>query len=165
MLILFLLIPFLSFGHVIQDDVSVVEKAPFSLETVCRKMVPGDSPLIDIVSGTTIDCMGRKVEVAGFCERAMASDPYYIRAWVDQEKKQAICESGKKVLFKYLCVKLKDRQICNGKPKESCLNLREKIAKSLDLVHSSEVKNEKGIKQLNCFFESLPSDETLHGTL
>lgn len=163
-LILFLL-PLISLSHVIQDDVSVVEKVPFSLEMVCRKMFPDDSPLIDIVSGTTIDCMGRKVEVGQFCDRAMATDPYYIRAWVDKEKKQVICESGKKVLFKYLCVKLQDRQICNGRARESCLILREKIAKRLELVHSSEVKNEKGIKQLNCFFETTPPDEFKHGTL
>jgi hypothetical protein len=31
-----------------------------------------------------------------------------------------------------------------------------KLAKRLDIVHASITKNEKGIKELNCYFESLP---------
>ncbi len=115
-----------------------------------------DSPLIDIVSGTQIDCMGRKVEVASFCDRELAADPYYLRAYIDRSKNEVICVSGKKVLFKYLCVKLSDKAMCSADPMVACEHIQKKLARRLDMVHSSFIRNEKGIKQLNCFFESLP---------
>jgi hypothetical protein len=108
--------------------------------------------------------MGQKIEVGDFCDRELAADPYYIRAFVDRENKQVVCHSGKKVLFKYLCVKLSDREICNAEAKKNCLNFGEKLAKRLDLVHSSQIKNEKGISQLNCFYESLPLNESFSGS-
>ncbi|HXH74664.1 MAG TPA: hypothetical protein VNJ08_06840 [Bacteriovoracaceae bacterium] len=161
MLAAFLLIPLLSIAHIIQDDVSVTDRAAFSLASVCKKMVSHESPLIDIASGTEIECMGKKVEIAEFCDKEMAADPYYIRAYIDKENKQVVCQSGKKVLFKYLCVKMSEKHYCNGKARQNCLSLKAKIAKRLDLVHSSQVKNEKGIPQLNCFFEPVPLNESL----
>jgi hypothetical protein len=144
-----------SFSHIIQDDVSTTTKERFSLSTVCKKMVSHESPLIDVVSGTEIDCMGKKVSAINFCVKEMAQDPYYIRAYVDQSSKEVVCHSGKKVLFKYLCVKMSDKKYCDSNPKETCLSLKTKLAYRLDLIHSAVVKNEKGIKQLNCFYESL----------
>ncbi len=119
-------------------------------------MVTHESPLIDVVSGTVIDCMGKKVKVGDFCEKETAADPYYLRAYVDKSTSEVVCVSGKKVLFKYQCVKLSDQELCSMEAKKSCLLIQEKLAKRLDLVHFSFVKNEKGIKQLNCFFEPLP---------
>ncbi len=122
-------------------------------------MFTHESPLIDAVSGTELDCMGKKLNVGKFCEKVTAADPYYLRAYIDKEKKEVVCVSGKKVLFKYLCVKLSDKSLCSGEAKTSCRYIQKKLANRLDLVHSSFVKNEKGIKQLNCFFESLPLKE------
>lgn len=124
-------------------------------------MVSHESPLIEAVSGTELDCMGKKIDVANFCDKEMAADPYYIRAYVDRESKEVVCHSGKKVLFKYQCVKLKDHRLCDSAAKVSCEMMKQKIAKRLDIVHSSITKNEKGIKELNCYFESLPLKETL----
>lgn len=109
--------------------------------------------------------MGKKIEVRAFCEREMVQDPYYLRAYVDRDKKEVVCVSGKKVLFKYQCVKLADHRLCQDDPKRSCAFIQDKLAKSLDLVHSSVVKNEKGIEQLNCFFEAIPLNEKKIGTL
>lgn len=159
MILALIILPLISFAHVIQDDVSITEKSRHSFKTVCTKLVSHESPLIDAVSGTELDCMGKKVSVGKFCEKEMAADPYYLRAYVDKEAKQVVCVSGKKVLFKYLCVKLSDKALCSQTPQISCRHIQEKLAKRLDLVHSSFVKNEKGIKQLNCFFESLPLSE------
>lgn len=154
-----LLIPFLAFAHIVQDDVSVTEKSRHSLKQVCTKMGFVDSPLIDIVSGTQIDCMGRKVEAGTFCEKEMATDPYYLRAYIDKEKNEVVCVSGKKVLFKYQCVKLSDKAMCSGEAKVACEFIQKKLARRLDMVHASFIRTEKGIKQLNCFFESLPLKE------
>ena len=124
-------------------------------------MVTHETPLIEIVSGTVIDCMGKKIDVGNFCDKEMAADPYYLRAYVDRESKEVVCHSGKKVLFKYQCVKLSDRILCDSKAQASCQQMKQKLAKRLDLVHASIIKNEKGIKELNCYFESLPLKESL----
>ncbi|MFP5387610.1 MAG: hypothetical protein ACLGHN_16155 [Bacteriovoracia bacterium] len=159
MTFLFLLFPILSFAHIVQDDVSITEKSRHSFKTVCAKMFSHDSPLIEVASGTVLDCMGKKLEVGKYCEKAMAADPYYLRAYIDQKSKEVVCVSGKKVLFKYQCVKLSDKSLCSQEAKASCKYIQGKLAKRLDLVHFSFVKNEKGIKELNCFFESLPLAE------
>jgi pyruvate kinase len=103
--------------------------------------------------------MGKKVNVGSFCEKELAADPYYLRGYLDKDSSEAVCVSGKKVLFKYLCVKISDKALCSQEAKSSCEFIQSKLAKRLDMVHASFVKNEKGIKQLNCFFESLPLSE------
>jgi hypothetical protein len=143
-------------AHVIQDDVSITDKIPFEFKSVCEKMVTHESPLIEVASGTELDCMGKKVSVGEFCFKEMAADPYYLRGYVDKANKKVVCMSGKKVLFKYLCTKLSDREICERDDLKACGFIQEKLARRLDLVHHSFTKSEKGIKQLNCFFESLP---------
>lgn len=159
MIFAFLLFPILSFAHIVQDDVSITEKSRHSFKTVCEKMFSHESPLIDPVSGSELDCMGKKLSVGRFCEKATAADPYYLRAYIDKDKREVVCVSGKKVLFKYQCVKLSDKKLCSGEAKNSCEFIQQKLAKRLDLVHASFVKSEKGIKQLNCFFDSLPLKE------
>jgi hypothetical protein len=145
--------PILSFAHIIQDDVSVTERTRHSLKYACTKSGYPDSPLIDIVSGTKIDCMGRKIDASEFCDKELAADPYYLRAYIDKEKQEVVCVTGKKVLFKYLCVKISDKALCESTAEAACKYIRNKLAKRLEIVHSSFVKNEKGIKQLNCFYE------------
>lgn len=159
MFISFLLFPLLAFSHVIQDDVAVTERNRFSFKTVCARSFTHDSPLIEIASGTELDCMGKKADVSSFCDKEMAADPYYLRGYVDKEKKEVICVSGKKVLFKFLCVRKKDEKMCAMEAKKACEFIQDKLAKRLDLVHYSFLKNEKGQKQMNCFFESLPLKE------
>jgi hypothetical protein len=148
---------------VIQDDVSTTEKARFSFKTVCLKVLGQDAPLIDVLSGTEINCMGKKLDVALFCDKQMAQDPYYLRAYVDEVSREVVCHSGKKVLFKFQCVKLIDHKLCDSDAKISCGQMKQKLAKRLDIVHSSVTKNAKGIKELNCYFEALPLNENLIG--
>ena len=93
---LIILFPFISFAHIVQDDVSLTEKSRFSFKTVCSEMVSHETPLIDAVSGTELDCMGKKIQVGQFCEKKMAADPYYLRAYLDRESKEPVCVSGKK---------------------------------------------------------------------
>lgn len=159
MFIAFILLPLLTFAHVIQDDVSITEKNRFSFKTVCSKSFTHESPLIEVASGFQLDCMGKKADVGVFCDKEMAADPYYLRAFIDSDKKEVVCTSGKKVIFKFLCVRKKDETICSQEAKQSCEFIKEKLAKRLDLVHASFIKNEKGQKQMNCFFESLPLKE------
>jgi hypothetical protein len=154
-----LFFPVLAFSHIIQDDVTVLERTRHSLKSVCSKSGYPDSPLVDVVSGTTIDCMGRKVEVGDFCDRELAGDPYYLRALVNADRQEVVCVSGKKVLFRYLCVQLTDRALCSRPAGDACAQIKRKLARRLDVVHAAFVNNEKGIKQLNCFYEALPANE------
>ena len=161
MIFAFFFVPLIAFSSIVQDDVSTTDKTRFPFTTVCQKMVTHESPLIDVISGTELECMGKKVDVGTFCDKEMAADPYYLRAYVDRATKEVVCHSGKKVLFKYQCVKLTDRKLCESTAKASCEEMKLKLAKRLDIVHSSFTKNEKGIKELNCYFESLPLKDKL----
>jgi hypothetical protein len=154
-----ILIPFLALAHVIQDDVTVTEKTRYSLKSVCSKSGHPDSPLIEVISGTTIDCMGRRIDAADFCDREHAADPFYLRAVLNADRQEVICVSGKKVIFRYLCVKLTDRALCSRSADYACGYIKGKLARRLDIVHAAFLKNEKGIQQLNCFFDSLSAGE------
>lgn len=165
MLTLLLLFPFLSFADVLRDDVATTEKLSYSFKEVCQKMVTHESPLIEALSATELDCMGKKVSVASFCEKETAADPYYLRAYVNKTTNQVVCHSGKTVNFKLQCVKFEEHKFCEAKALASCQVLKEKLAKRLDIVHSSITKNEKGVKELNCYFESLPLKERLIDSL
>jgi hypothetical protein len=152
----FLLFPFTSFSRVIQDDVTVVEKFSYNMKEVCSKMVTHESPLVEVVSGTELDCMGKKIQVSDFCDKELVTDPYYLRGYVNREKKEVVCVTGKKVVFKYQCTKLSDGELCDGNSKTGCAFAQKKLARRLDLVEHSLAKSEKGIKELSCKFESLP---------
>lgn len=156
MIIIIFFLPLLGFSNIIQDDVSVLEKNRHSFKYVCEKSGYPDSPLIEIVSGTKIDCMSKKIDVGYFCDKEMAADPYYLRAYVDKDKKEVVCVSGKKVFFKYVCSKNSDQSLCNSHAKDACIYIQNKLAKRLDLVESLFSTSEKGLKQLQCSFESLP---------
>ncbi len=158
-MVFFLFLISISYAGVIKDDVSVIDRVLFSWKAVCTKMVSFDSPLIEPVSGTEIDCMGKKVNVTDFCEKEMAQDPYFLRGYVNEASKEVVCQSGKKVIFKYQCVRLADKRICGQTAEISCKEIRQKLARRLDIVHQSFTKNEKGIKELNCYFESLPRNQ------
>lgn len=164
MIFAFLLFPLLSFSGIIKYDVSTTDKASFSFQTACNRMFRHDSPMIDVVSGAELDCMSRKLLVADFCDKELAHDPYLLRGEVDAEAKKVHCYSGTKVILKYQCVKLSDREIC-ANAENSCKDMQKKLARRLDIVHSSVTRSEKGIKELNCYYESLPSTEKKNGTL
>lgn len=147
----FLLTPQLLWGAVLVDEISLTSKETFSLSEFCQEMVTHPTPLIEVKSISTVDCMGKKVSVSDFCQKKMATDPYYLRGYA--KKDHVECLSGKKVIFKYGC--RKTDHLCASEAKTSCENLRAKIAYRLDIVHSSIIPKESG-KQLNCYFESLP---------
>jgi len=154
MIFFFLLLPLVSFSHVIQDDVMTTDRKNYSFKNVCSRMVSHEAPLVEVVSGQELDCMGQKISVSDFCDKELAADPYYLRAYMNKDSKEVVCQSGKTVLFKYLCVKFSDKAICNNQPKKNCLQFKDKLARRLDLVHFSQLKNEKGVPQLNCFFKA-----------
>ncbi|MFA5583594.1 MAG: hypothetical protein WDA09_05205 [Bacteriovoracaceae bacterium] len=148
---LIIILPQISWGRVLTDDITITSKETFTLKELCQEMVTHPSPLIEVKSITTVDCMGKKIKVTDFCQKKMVTDPYYLRGYASNDKVE--CISGKKVIFKYACRK-KDR-LCKNSAEVSCSELRPKLAYRLDSVHSSFIQKES-FKQLNCFYESTP---------
>ena len=164
MVFTFLFLSILSFAGVVKYDVTTTDTAEFSFQTACSRSFSHDSPLIEAKSSTELDCMSKILVAGDFCAKALAGDPYLLRGEVDAEKKLIRCYSGKKAILKYQCVKFSDRDLCH-KPKEACEKMKHKLARRLDIVHSSVTKNEKGVQELNCYFESLPLKEEFRGSL
>jgi hypothetical protein len=144
------------YGHagIILDDVSSLNKQSFSWRHVCSKMVSHESPLIDKISAQELDCMGKKVSASQFCDRAISDDPYYIRAYVKDSPQEVTCVSARKVMIKYQCVKMQEHSWCRSKASESCAKMQQTLARRLPLIHASVTKNDRGIKELNCYFEA-----------
>lgn len=164
MVFVFILLPILSFSGVVKYDVTTTDSTEFTFKTACARSFSHDSPLIDAKSPTSIDCMSKELDAGDFCAKALASDPYYLRGEVDLDKKVIRCFSGKKAILKYQCVKFTDRPLCKD-AKAACAEMKKKLARRLDIVHSSVTKNEKGVQELNCYFESLPLKEEFRGSL
>lgn len=163
-MILLFLLPLLSVAGVVKYDVSTTDSAEFSFKTACAQSFSHDSPLIEAKSATSLDCMSRELDAGDFCARALAQDPYLLRGEVDEEKKVIRCYSGKKAILKYRCVKMSDRSLCKDASK-ACAGMKIKLARRLETVHASVTKNEKGVSELNCYFESLPLKEDFRGSL
>jgi hypothetical protein len=153
-----------SFSGVVKYDVTTTDSAEFTFQTACARSFTHDSPLVEAKTSTEIDCMSKSLDAGDFCEKALASDPYLLRGEVDAEKKVIRCYSGKKAILKYQCVKFSDRPLC-ADAKKACSEMKRKLARRLDTVHASVTKNEKGVQELNCYFESLPLKEEFRGSL
>jgi hypothetical protein len=151
-MLIILLLPLMAFAHVLQDDVLRTGAAHFNLPEVCQRMFRHEAPLIEVVNGTQIDCMGKKLSVPDFCEKALAHDPYLIRGYVSKTDNKVHCISGKKVVFKYLCAKRTPH--CLAAPEQACQQLRSRLARRLEVVSASFTKDAAGIKQLNCYYGS-----------
>lgn len=164
MILILLLLPILSQSGVVKYDVTTTDTSDFSFQTACARSFNHDSPLVEAKSPTELDCMSKILDAGDFCAKALASDPYLLRGEVDAEKKVIRCYSGKKAILKYQCVKFTDRKIC-ADAKAGCADMKRKLARRLDTVHTSVTKNEKGVMELNCYFESLPLKEEFRGSL
>lgn len=159
-----MLFPLFAFGGVVKYDVTTTDSSEFTFKTACARSFSHDSPLIEAKSPTSLDCMSKELDASDFCDKAMAADPYLLRGEVDAEKKVIRCYSGKKAILKYQCVKFSDRPLCKD-AKSACQTMKKKLARRLDIVHASVTKNEKGVQELNCYFESLPLKEEFRGSL
>lgn len=135
------------------DQISDIKKIHYSFIEVCKQSVTHETPLIEYVSPKEIDCMGKKIQVMNFCDKAHAADPYFLRGIADEETKQISCVSGKRLIFKYLCAKSSDKVFCDT-ASIGCLQVRDQLARRLNIVRATITKNTKGQKELNCYFDS-----------
>jgi len=137
----------LLYAEIIKDDKYITGQSEFSFKEACKFLTQKESPLIDYVSVSTLNCMGKKLKVAPFCDDKEAANPYYIRAVVDQKSKKVKCLSSKKVILKYKCEGEKDK-FCKD-PEIGCFLFKEQLAKRLKVAYQS--LGEEGI--LNCYFD------------
>lgn len=135
-----------SFAKIIKDDHYSVGSKKYSWKEVCKKLVHRDSPLIEKVNISTLDCMGTKVSVFKFCDEVEGGNPYLSRAIVG--KNVVICHSAKRVIIKWECEGKKDKY-CKDKD-IGCFLFKEKLARRLKLAHGSLVDN----KYLNCYYDT-----------
>lgn len=149
--IAFLLLTSHTFAGITRDDVYGSRKKEFTFEEVCKKLTKRDSPLIEVKSITYLDCMGTEVRVGKYCEEVLITDPYYLRAFIDEENKKVVCQSGREVVLKYVCLLSSDKEYCDN-AEIGCELLKEKLAFRLKTNNASVLLNKSGKKELNCIF-------------
>jgi hypothetical protein len=140
-------IPTLCFSKILKDEVTSLGSEEFSYNSVCKKMLGKELPLIEYQNANTLDCMGTEVRVGSFCSKEMPETPYLIRGFVDRDKKKVICKKGKKVVLKATCTgdyKCIDTEL-------DCYKLGQIYAIRLHLDHHSSF-SEKNQKVINCYF-------------
>lgn len=147
------MIPHHSLAGVVLDQISDIKKINYTFSEVCKKSVSHETPLIEFVSPKEIDCMGKKIQVLNFCDNELATDPYFLRGIADEATKQVTCVSGKRLIFKYACAKKSDSVFCDV-ASLGCLEVRNQLATRLYAIRATITKNEKGQKELNCYFDS-----------
>lgn len=136
-----------SLAEIVQDDKIITAKSSYSFKEACKYLTKRESPLIDFVSISTLNCMGEKKDIEAFCDFKEAANPYYIRALAFKKNNEVRCLSAKKVTIKYKCEKSEDK-LCQDS-EIGCFHLREKLAKRLSITYSSITDK----KFLNCHFE------------
>jgi hypothetical protein len=162
-LILFLILFSYSFkllASITRYDVFGSQKLMHDFSEVCTYFHPQGSSLIDIVSTAYLDCMGRKIAVADFCDEKYRRDPQYIRAYVDSDLKKVVCQKANRVILSYRCEANNRSKLCLD-AKDACQALKSMLAKNLDLVHFSLIKRDETQRDLNCYYDNLASLEKL----
>tara|TARA_R110000868_G_scaffold164359_20_gene396964 strand:+ start:3902 stop:4378 length:477 start_codon:yes stop_codon:yes gene_type:complete len=148
-LLLILLFTQSLFAAVLKNEVGGLKRKAFSLKEACEKFGLKDNLLVEAVGSTKLDCMGREVEVAAFCEKIESNDAL-LRGFVSKSKSQVYCEYGTSVSLSLSCDK--DHYHYCQKAETGCKQLRSIFAKKLDLMHSSLTGTPK---VLNCHY-SIP---------
>jgi hypothetical protein len=121
----------------------------YDYHTVCSSELKVPVPLVEEDGSLRLNCMGKAVWVKNFCEKKTKTDPYWIRSYVDTEKKKVICESSRRVYISYGCEK-NDGQCLSSEI--GCSFLQDSFAKRLELEQSLLSYTVRGKKILKCYF-------------
>ena len=140
------------FADIIQDDIVIKDHKEYDLKEVCNFFYHQDYPIIEIKTATKLDCMKGVVSVTTFCKQKQSDDPFLARGYIDRNKKKAVCQSARRVMFKYSCEK-DGSQKCEDSS-IGCYIFRDILAVRLKIVHHSFITDEKGRKVLTCYFQT-----------
>jgi len=143
---------FNSQANITKDDITVTGQNEYSFTQTCKLLTKRESPLIEVLNISSLDCMGQAVNVSDFCYKIEVDNPFYVRAIIDRKDKKVICKSARRVIVKYECNRASKEKFCQDK-QIGCYFLQEKLARRLKLVHSSVLPIVgKTYKELNCYF-------------
>ncbi len=139
-------------AKVTKDEVYITGENEYTFKEACKLVTKRESPLIEALSVTSLDCMGTAITVSDFCFKKESSNAFYVRAVVDKKNKKVICKSARRVIVKYECDSPSKKKFCDD-PQIGCYFLQEKLARRLKVVHSSVLpSSNKSHKELNCYF-------------
>ncbi|MBC77210.1 MAG: hypothetical protein CME64_14460 [Halobacteriovoraceae bacterium] len=139
---------FSTHAKIIKYDIAVTKDNYFSLKEVCKTMIKMDAPLVEAVSVSKIECMGKLVDAIDFCDKKFTDNSQFARALAKDRKLN--CQLAKRVSLSYLCKSGDD----NCKDKDiGCQKLKSRLARNLRISHSSLVSNGKE-KKLSCYYDS-----------
>lgn len=156
-LFIFIIIPSFAFAGIVKNEVYLQSEKKFSFKEVCHKMVGKNTPLIEKISQSLIDCMGKKISARKFCEETFKDNPYFARGFVEKNSKLVNCQLATKVLVKYQCKK-KDDNYCEESDL-GCEGLKTYLAVNLKTTYHSFLTNPTGEKFLSCYFEANNSNK------
>lgn len=131
---------------VLKNEVGGLKRKAFTLKETCEGLGLKDNLLVEAIGTTQVDCMGRNIEVATFCDKIESRDAL-LRGFVSKSKSQVYCEYGTSVSLSLSCDK--DHYVYCQSAKTGCEQLKSVFAKSLELMHSSLTGTPK---VLNCHF-------------
>jgi hypothetical protein len=141
-------------AKIVRFDISQPLLKKFLFNEACQLMGHRQLLLVDAPNNYQLDCMGKIITALEFCSKKYPNDKRLLRGYIDQKKKQVVCQSGNNAILAMSCDSKHDKY-CR-KPKESCRRLQKVFAHRLNLDHQSVIDASKlrGDKRLNCYFSA-----------
>lgn len=143
----------LSNARILTFEVNEKERETFTAKEVCLFSLKKEAPLVEIGKDKTqVDCMSEMVSINAFCREKRKLDPFFARGFYDEVNSKIVCQSARKIILKYECESKLER-FCEEATK-GCLEMKERFAYELNIVHSGLSSSEEGNKVLICLFEA-----------
>ena len=133
---LYLILPYELLGKIRKLEIQGGSRLEYSYQDVCHSFGYRDNILVDRVSYTKLDCMGKIASVGQFCQSKHGHSPLYLRGHLPKQGK-AICEKGLAVTLEYDCPS-SQKGICKS-AKNSCSWLGRSFAANLALTSAKKV--------------------------
>lgn len=151
---LFILFIFEAQAKIVRFDVSQANIKKFSFKDACQVMGHKNLILVEANNNYQLDCMGRTISALDFCRTKYPEDNKLLRGYVDQKKKEVVCQSGNSAILAMTCDS-KHNKYCLS-PEKSCERLRNIFAHRLNLDHQSVLPSTSEYKnrRLNCYFSA-----------
>lgn len=129
----------------------------FDLKTICEEMGHKENLLVEAKNSNQIDCMGRVVEIADFCEKKYPLEKdgqklFLTKASIGMATKRGYCERGEAVLLRLNC-ESDHKSFCTS-AKSGCEKLGKVFARQLPAIESTKVG-----QILRCFYSAPEESE------
>lgn len=124
----------------------------FELQTICKEMGHKENLIVEAKNSNQIDCMGRIVEIADFCEKKFPLEKdgqklFLTKASIGMATKRGYCERGEAVLLRLNCDS--DHSSYCTSAKNGCEKLGKIFARQLPLEEARKIES-----ILRCFYSA-----------